>query len=102
MSGHGGNSNLNPSHLVRLCYLSSLDLLCRQGEVVAVTFNYRLNVFGFLAADLSGKEENEIQGNYGLHDQIVALQVHLATGRKHGPTNLLVDQAQHPSFWRGS
>eukprot|EP01127_Copromyxa_protea_P021382 TRINITY_DN7334_c0_g1_i2.p1 TRINITY_DN7334_c0_g1~~TRINITY_DN7334_c0_g1_i2.p1 ORF type:complete len:416 (+),score=66.97 TRINITY_DN7334_c0_g1_i2:406-1653(+) len=52
----------NPSRLVRL------------GNVVVVTFNYRLNAFGFLAAKLSDTGDNEISGNYGIQDQITALQ----------------------------
>lgn len=39
------------------------------GEVVLVTFNYRLNVFGFLAAD-----DESCKGNFGLKDQSMALE----------------------------
>lgn len=39
------------------------------GDVVGVAINYRLNVFGFLAAD-----QPEHPGNLGLHDQILALR----------------------------
>jgi carboxylesterase type B len=38
-------------------------------EVLLVTFNYRLNVFGFLSTD-----DAESPGNYGLWDQQLALQ----------------------------
>jgi len=42
---------------------------------VLVTFNYRLNVFGFLALDLlSSTDERGSSGNYGLMDQIAALR----------------------------
>lgn len=39
------------------------------GDVVGVAINYRLNVFGFLAADKS-----DHPGNLGLHDMILALK----------------------------
>jgi len=48
--------------------------LARKG-VVVVTFNYRLGPFGFLAHPLLSKEnEHNSSGNYGLLDQIAALQ----------------------------
>jgi len=46
-----------------------------QRGVVVVTFNYRLGPFGFLAHPLLSKEsEHNSSGNYGLLDQIAALQ----------------------------
>jgi len=43
--------------------------------VVVVTFNYRVGPFGFLAHPLLSKEsEHNSSGNYGLLDQIAALQ----------------------------
>lgn len=48
--------------------------LARQG-VVLVSVNYRLDVFGFLALpELSAESGNRASGNYGLLDQIAALQ----------------------------
>ncbi|XP_071786625.1 acetylcholinesterase-like [Asterias amurensis] len=43
--------------------------LASRGDVIVVTINYRLNVFGFLCTD----DENA-PGNYGLLDQQLALQ----------------------------
>jgi len=43
--------------------------------VVAITINYRLGVFGFLAApQLSASSPLHVSGNYGLADQIAALR----------------------------
>jgi para-nitrobenzyl esterase len=42
--------------------------------VILVTFNYRLGVFGFLATPELAKEGNGAAGNYGLMDQVAALQ----------------------------
>lgn len=43
--------------------------------IVVVTINYRLGVFGFLAhPDLTRESEHRVSGNYGLLDQIAALQ----------------------------
>jgi len=48
--------------------------LARKGAVV-VTFNYRLGVFGFLAhPELTSESSHHASGNYGLLDQIAALQ----------------------------
>jgi para-nitrobenzyl esterase len=48
--------------------------LARKGAVV-VTFNYRVNVFGFLAhPDLTAESEQASSGNYALLDQMAALQ----------------------------
>ena len=43
--------------------------------VVVVTLNYRLGVFGFLAhRDLSSTSPDKTSGNYGLQDQLAALE----------------------------
>jgi para-nitrobenzyl esterase len=50
------------------------EQLARKG-VVVVTINYRLGVFGFFAhPELSKESERAASGNYGLLDQIAALQ----------------------------
>jgi para-nitrobenzyl esterase len=45
-----------------------------QGDVVVVTINYRLGVFGFLHLDGVGGGEYSASGNCGLLDQAVALK----------------------------
>lgn len=48
--------------------------LARKG-VVVVSFNYRLGVFGFLAhPELTKESGHNASGNYGLMDQVAALQ----------------------------
>lgn len=43
-------------------------------DVVLVTINYRLNVFGYMAHRQLTDEQNGSSGNYGLQDQVAALQ----------------------------
>jgi para-nitrobenzyl esterase len=46
-----------------------------QRAVVLVTLNYRVGIFGFLAhPELSSESPQHVSGNYGLLDQIAALQ----------------------------
>jgi para-nitrobenzyl esterase len=48
--------------------------LCRRGDVVVVTVNHRLNIFGFFyLAKIRGKEFAE-SGNVGMLDLVLALQ----------------------------
>ncbi|WWD22225.1 hypothetical protein CI109_106716 [Kwoniella shandongensis] len=64
--GHAGVYLHDPTELVR--YSESISQ-----PIIAVTFNYRLNIFGFLNhPDLA--ENGGRSGNYGFHDQIAALE----------------------------
>jgi len=50
------------------------EALAKKG-VVLVTINYRLGVFGFFShPELTKESENHASGNYGLMDQVAALQ----------------------------
>jgi len=57
----GGSNDYDPLALVK------------QGHVVFVSFNYRINVFGFFSHPAINAEDHEI-GNYGLMDQQAALR----------------------------
>jgi len=51
------------------------DRLAEFGEVVVVTLNYRLNVFGYLASPaLLAEDPHASTGNYGSLDQVAALR----------------------------
>ena len=63
--GYQGGSASEPRH--------DGDFLPTRG-VVLVTINYRLGVFGFLATPALAREGNGAAGNYGLMDQVAALQ----------------------------
>ena len=68
---HGGDHT--DGHGADPIYHSS-DSLPQRGCVL-VTINYRLGLFGFLAhPDLSAESETSTSGNYGLLDQIAALE----------------------------
>jgi para-nitrobenzyl esterase len=48
--------------------------LARRGDVVVVSVNYRLGAFGFLALPAFEREEGNVVGNFGLLDQVCALE----------------------------
>jgi hypothetical protein len=52
------------------------DVALQRGELVVVTHSYRLNIFGFLAAEeLRGRDkEHGSTGNYGIQDQRAAMK----------------------------
>lgn len=51
------------------------DRLAESGEVVVVTINYRLSVFGFLAhPELTKEDPDDSSGSYGSLDQVAAIQ----------------------------
>ena len=69
---HGG-SLMDGSGSSPAGYMPS-SVFVRATNVVAVSLNYRLNVFGFLALEaLSNASSTKTSGNYGLHDQVAAL-----------------------------
>lgn len=45
------------------------SILASKTDVIVVAINYRLNIFGFISA-----EDSELEGNYGLYDQVLALK----------------------------
>ena len=66
--------------------------LAKRGDVVVVTINYRLGVLGFLAHPDLHDPESGASGNWGLHDQVAALQWVQANIHRFGgdPTNVTI------------
>jgi para-nitrobenzyl esterase len=66
--------------------------LCRRGDVVVVSLNYRLGAFGWLYLDELGGEALGAASNCGLRDQIAALEWVAANIAQFGgdPTNVTV------------
>jgi para-nitrobenzyl esterase len=69
-------------------------------NVIVVTLNYRLNVFGFLANNDLAKQNGGYAGNYGLMDMAAALQWVKANASNFGgdPTNVTVFGESAGSF----
>ncbi len=55
------------------CAIYDGEEMAKQG-VIFVSLNYRVGPFGFMAHPALSKEQNNASGNYGLMDQIAALQ----------------------------
>ena len=65
--GYAGGTGASPMY--------AGDRLALAGDLVIVTINYRLNVFGFLATEqLAQEDPHGSAGNYGSLDQVAALQ----------------------------
>lgn len=66
--------------------------LCKRGDVVVVSFNYRLGAFGWLYLDELGGEAHGAASNCGLRDQIAALEWVQANISQFGgdPSNVTV------------
>jgi para-nitrobenzyl esterase len=66
--------------------------LAARGDVVVVTINYRLGALGFLAHPDLHDEETGASGNWGLLDQVAALQWVQANITRFGgdPTNVTI------------
>lgn len=60
---HGGSNQVGSASLFDGSAVAAI------GDVIVITINYRLNILGFLTP---GPET--MSGNYGLHDQILALK----------------------------
>ena len=89
--GYAGGSANEPRH--------NGDFLPTKG-VVLVTINYRLGVFGFLAAEDLAKEAGGTAGNYGMLDMVAALQWVQANIGKFGgdPGNVTIFGESAGSF----
>ncbi|HOX84152.1 MAG TPA: carboxylesterase family protein [Chryseolinea sp.] len=67
---HGGAFNSGSG----ACPIYDGEALAREG-IVFVSINYRLGIFGFLAhPELTAESKQHASGNYGMLDQIAALQ----------------------------
>ncbi|CAF1027669.1 unnamed protein product [Rotaria sordida] len=60
---HGGSNQVGSGSLFDGSAVAAI------GDVIVITINYRLNILGFLTPDT-----NIMSGNYGLHDQLLALK----------------------------
>ena len=67
---HGGAFSYGTSNVARL----QGSRLARRGDVVVVTVNQRLNIFGFLDLSAIGSPEFAASGNAGALDMVAALE----------------------------
>ena len=67
---HGGSLVIGDSNIY-----GAIENLLLYEDVVIVSINYRLNIFGFLAlSELSSVDPRGTSGNYGITDQLTALK----------------------------
>ncbi|CAF0985298.1 unnamed protein product [Adineta steineri] len=66
---HGGSNQVGSASLFDGSAVAAI------GDVIVITINYRLNILGFLTPGLDVMSDPDVmKGNYGLHDQILALK----------------------------
>lgn len=60
---HGGSNQLGSGSLF------DGSILASEGDIIVITMNFRLNYHGFLSSG-----DDRVQGNYGLWDQLLAIE----------------------------
>lgn len=71
----GGNMTGSPSEDNSGIKLYDGQLIAERGDVIVITLNYRLNIFGyFVHSELEQESSFGVSGNYGILDQIAALK----------------------------
>jgi len=69
---HGGDFTWGAASDTELLGENIVDFL---GDVVVVTINYRLGVFGFLGGyEMQARDAGKSTGNFGIQDQRAAMQ----------------------------
>ncbi|XP_054707902.1 carboxylesterase-like [Uloborus diversus] len=68
---HGGFLQWGSGHEPGVC---PSGRVAKRLNAVFVSFNYRLGALGFMALDILSQNPQDAKGNYGLWDQVVALQ----------------------------
>lgn len=68
---HGGFLHWGSGHDPGIC---PSGRVAKRLNSVFVSFNYRLGPLGFMALDILSTNPQDARGNYGLWDQIVALE----------------------------
>ncbi|CAL1265778.1 unnamed protein product [Larinioides sclopetarius] len=68
---HGGFLQWGSGHEPGIC---PSGRVAKRLNAVFVSFNYRLGALGFMALDILSQTPQDARGNYGLWDQIIALQ----------------------------
>ncbi|GBM89375.1 Carboxylesterase [Araneus ventricosus] len=68
---HGGFLQWGSGHEPGVC---PSGRVAKRLNAVFVSFNYRLGALGFMALDILSQTPQDARGNYGLWDQIIALQ----------------------------